>query len=148
MEYTVRKYYNDDYEQVLKIWEATNMGGAHRGDDQNAIKNTLKFGGELLVLEDNQTGNIIGTSWITNDGRRLYLHHFGIDPVFQSKGLSHLLLKHSLLFAKEKNMQIKLEVHENNIIARKLYESYGFKYLGDYDVLIIRDIQTLKNIFD
>jgi ribosomal protein S18 acetylase RimI-like enzyme len=42
-------------------------------------------------------------------------------------------------FARESGLQIKLEVHKNNAIARQLYEKYGFKFLGDYDVFIVRE---------
>ncbi len=138
MDFFVRKYINDDYSQVLEVWNKTEMGGEQRGDDRNSIKTTLQKNGELFVLIDNNTGKIIGTSWITNDGRRLYLHHFGILPEYQSRGLSKLLIEKSLEFAKKLNMQIKLEVHESNYVALSLYKKYGFKYLGDYDVYIIR----------
>jgi len=87
--------------------------------------------------------NIIGSSWLTSDGRRLYLHHFGIIPEYQGRGLSKLLLEESLAFAKEIDQQIKLEVHQNNNIAKNLYTKAGFKYLGDYEVYIIRDISLL-----
>jgi ribosomal protein S18 acetylase RimI-like enzyme len=144
MNFLVRKYINDDYQRCVEIWEATGTGGAHRGDNQNSIKNTLQLGGELFVLIENLEGKIIGTSWITNDGRRLYMHHFAILHEYQSKGLSHLLMEESLKFAKQKNMQIKLEVHKDNEIALNLYKKYGFGYLGDYQVYIIRDLSIIK----
>jgi len=40
-------------------------------------------------------------------------------------------------------MQIKLEVHKNNKIAKTLYQSVSLKYLGDYEVYIIRDINSV-----
>ncbi|MDD3688122.1 MAG: GNAT family N-acetyltransferase [Bacteroidales bacterium] len=113
------------------------MGGAHRGDNLKIISETLKNGGVLFVLLVDE--QIVGTSWITNDSRRLYLHHFGIIPAYQGKGLSNILMDTSMQFARESGLQIKLEVHKNNAIARRLYEKYGFKYLGDYDVFIVRE---------
>lgn len=136
--YKVREYRKEDYAQVMDLWMETELGNPARGDNDAVIENTLKIGGKLFVLTSTKNEQIIGTSWITNDGRRLYLHHFGIKPSHQGQKLSHLLLKTSLDFAKEQNMQIKLEVHKDNIIANNLYENYGFKYLGDYKVLIIR----------
>ncbi|RLD73184.1 MAG: hypothetical protein DRJ10_18120 [Bacteroidetes bacterium] len=94
--------------------------------------------------QDSNNEKIIGSSWLTNDGRRLYLHHFCILPKYQSKGLSKTLLDKSLAFAKEVNLQIKLEVHRDNTIAKELYHKGGFKYLGDYEVYIIRDVNLLK----
>ncbi|HOZ29642.1 MAG TPA: GNAT family N-acetyltransferase, partial [Bacteroidales bacterium] len=129
-----------DYDAVLNVWKQTDMGGAHRGDDLQVIHNTLKVGGELFVLIDNESNRLIGTSWITNDSRRLYLHHFGILPEYQGKGLSNLLMDESMNYARDLKLQIKLEVHKNNEIARELYQKYGFKYLGDYEVFIVREI--------
>lgn len=140
----VRKYLNDDYQQICDLWDITGVGSAKRGDNQNSIKNTLKHGGEFFILAEKNTEKVIGTSWITNDGRRLYLHHFAILPEYQSNGFSHLLVKKSLQYAKEMQLQIKIEVHDDNEIALNLYKSYGFKSLGDYRVFIIRDLDAIK----
>lgn len=142
MTYSVRSYQPEDYDSVLHIWKKTGMGGAHRGDDRRIIEGSLKNGAFLLVLVEDPTENIIGTSWITNDYRRLYLHHFGILPEYQGQGLSHPLMEKSLEVAKKKKMQIKLEVHKDSAPAIQLYKKYGFGYLGDYQVFIIREFQT------
>jgi ribosomal protein S18 acetylase RimI-like enzyme len=116
----------------------TRFGKSERGDNLEVIQNTLALGGCFLVMVHVPDQMIIGTSWITNDGRRLYLHHFGIDPIWQRKGLAKKLLASSLEFAKSVNLQIKLEVGDDNLAALKLYSNGGFKPLGDYRVLIIR----------
>jgi ribosomal protein S18 acetylase RimI-like enzyme len=140
---TVRDYQPGDFPEIEKLWIATGMGGAVRGDDEAAIENTIKPGGKLLILENHGTKEIIGTSWMTVDGRRIYLHHFGIKPEHQGKGYSHLLMKASMEFAESTGKQIKLEVHNTNIIATALYKKWGFQYLGDYDVYIIRDYKSI-----
>ncbi len=140
MNFVVRKFKTGDYNDVLNVWQQTNMGGANRGDNMSVIENTIKNGGVLFVLEETTTQSVVGTSWITNDSRRLYLHHFGILPYYQGKGLSNLLMKESMEFAQNLKLQIKLEVHKDNFKARSLYKKYRFKYLGDYEVFIVRDI--------
>lgn len=139
----VRDYHPPDFEAVDRLWSDTGMSGAARADDQNTIQDTLKTGGKLLVLEEKESGIIIGTSWLTQDGRRIYLHHFGILPEYQGKGYSRDLLNASLEFARSTGLQIKLEVHKSNEIARKMYQKGGFKYLGDYMVYIIRDYTSI-----
>lgn len=139
----IRTYDDEDFDQVNLIWDRTGMGGVLRGDNAVVIRNTLEHGGILFLLTT-EKNKIIGTSWITNDGRRLYLHHFAIDPVYQGKGLSEKLLIASLDFARAKELQIKLEVHHENEAALHLYQSAGFQYLGDYDVYIIRNIQQIE----
>lgn len=140
MEFIVRPFEEKDYREVLNVWQQTDMGGAHRGDNLEIIENTVSNGGVLFVLEEKHSNTIVGTSWITNDSRRLYLHHFGILPYYQGKGLSKLLMEKSMEFARDKKLQIKLEVHKDNVKARELYQKYGFRFLGDYEVFIVRDI--------
>lgn len=134
----IREYLEEDFQDVLNVWEKTNMDTPNRGDNEEIIEDTLEFGGKLLILEDDKHG-VIGTSWITNDQRRLYLHHLCILPEFQKKGYSHMLMEKSMDYAKELDMQIKLEVHKSNNIAKALYKKYWFKYLGDYEVYIVRN---------
>ena len=140
MNQILRDYKESDFDEVNELWIDTGMGGIQRGDNKAIISDTINNGGKLIILEDKETGEIIGTSWLTTDKRRIYLHHFGIRPCFQGKGFSKLLLAQSLAFAREQGLQIKLEVHKNNEVAINLYKKCGFKYLGDYFVFIIRDL--------
>jgi Acetyltransferases len=139
----IRDYKEDDYDEIVKFWYLTDMGNPERGDSKETIKRTLELGGKLLVMESKSSKQICGTSWMTFDGRRILLHHFGILPECQGKGLSKTLLKESLQFVKKNGAQVKLEVHSTNIKAINLYKKFGFKHLGEYNVYIIRDISNL-----
>jgi len=142
-EFKCRDYHQDDFESVSKLWELTGVGNPLRGDDKTTINKTISMGGKFIILTDNKTSEIIGSSWITNDGRRLYLHHFAIHPKYQGLKLSHLLLKESFRFIKNVGLQVKLEVHKDNKVALNLYKNAGFKYLGDYHVYIIRNLNDI-----
>jgi ribosomal protein S18 acetylase RimI-like enzyme len=143
-DFIIRDYQSTDCEAIQNLWNLTGLGGKLRGDDRLVIEKTIQNGGKLIVLVYKMSNEIAGTSWLTTDNRRVYLHHFGIKPEFRGLGLSKLLLKESLSFAKATGMQIKLEVRRDNSAAVKLYTNYGFKYLGDYDVYIIRNYNELK----
>jgi ribosomal protein S18 acetylase RimI-like enzyme len=137
MKINIRDYLPEDYPHIASLWEETSLGGPQRGDNQQIIEQSIAMGGKMLVatLED---GTLIGTSWMTFDGRRLHLHHFGISPRYQRRGIGRQLAIASIAFAKEKGYQIKLEVHQTNTAAIELYKGLDFQYLGDYDVYIIR----------
>ncbi len=143
-DFFVRDYWAADFPHVSDIWERTGMSTPGRGDSAEVIENTLRRSGRLLVLVDREKDTVVGTSWLTNDGRRLYLHHFAIDPDYQGQGLSKPLLRESLKIARELGLQVKLEVHQENVKAISLYKDFGFKRLGDYDVMIIRDLSGIK----
>lgn len=141
--FIIRNFSANDIQQINKIWQRTGLGNAERGDNEEVINKTLKIGGKFFVMENTENNEIVGTSWVTTDNRRLYLHHFGIKPEYQRMGLGMMLAKATLKFAKAKKMQIKLEVHKDNAGAIDLYKKIGFKYLGDYKVFIIRDIEKI-----
>jgi ribosomal protein S18 acetylase RimI-like enzyme len=143
MNLSVRDYQPADFPHVIKIWEATGLGSPERSDDHQTIEKTLGLGGKFLILEDSASKQIIGTAWLTFDGRRFYLHHFGIAPEHQHNGHSHFLMKEVMSLIISKGVQTKLEVHNSNTKAVNLYKKYGFSYLGDYDVYIIRDTNKI-----
>jgi ribosomal protein S18 acetylase RimI-like enzyme len=142
-DFIVRQYRDGDYDSIERFWEITGMGSPERGDNKETVENTLRLGGTLLVLEHKESGRLSGTSWLTFDGRRILLHHFGILPEFQGNGLSKILLQESLRIVKEMGYQVKLEVHSTNIKAINLYKKFGFRHLGEYNVYIIRDVSNL-----
>ncbi|MBW6478462.1 MAG: GNAT family N-acetyltransferase [Bacteroidales bacterium] len=133
----IRDYKPEDYPAITDLWLKTGLGGAHRGDNQQIIEKSIKMGGRMLIAED-QGKRLLATSWMTFDGRRIHLHHFGVLPAFQGRGIGKKLAIESIRFAKNKGFQIKLEVHKTNTEAIKLYTQLGFSYLGDYLVYIVR----------
>ena len=139
----IRDYQPEDYDELISFWYLTDMGNPERGDSRDTISRTLQLGGKLLILESKSSRQICGSSWMTYDGRRILLHHFGILPECQGKGLSKILLKESLQFIKSNGSQVKLEVHSTNFKAINLYKKFGFKHLGEYNVYIIRDTSNL-----
>jgi ribosomal protein S18 acetylase RimI-like enzyme len=138
MNVIIRDYKSSDYEMIQEVWQETGLGGSQRGDNQVIIEHSLKLGGKLFVLEEKETGRIIGTSWITFDGRRLHLHHIGVLTKFQGKGYGKWLTRESLAYSKQTGYQIKLEVNDKNTNAIELYKKLGFQRLGDYDIYIVR----------
>jgi len=142
----IRDFRDEDFTQIEELWEKTGLGNKLRSDDLSIIQLSLKLGGKFIVIEELSSGKIIGTSWMTFDGRRIHLHHFGIDPDYQGRKLSIPLIEETLRFARDKNVQIKLEVHKDNLKAIELYTRNHFKYLGDYMIFIIRDVQGIKDI--
>jgi [ribosomal protein S18]-alanine N-acetyltransferase len=139
----IRDYQEDDFPEIVNLWHLTGLGNPERGDNIDTIRRTLELGGKFLVIAAKHQKLIYGTSWMTYDGRRIMLHHFGIIPEFQGKGLANILLRESLQYVKNKGCQVKLEVHSNNLKAINLYRKQGFAYLDGYKVYIIRDVSNL-----
>ena len=133
-----RDYKSGDFDHVQTLWDLTEVGGKEREDDNEVIMRTIKCGGKLIIMEKNDM--IIGTSWLTTDNRRIFLHHFVIHPDFQGQGLSHILMNASMEYIREKGMQVKLEVHKENHKALNLYRKYKFIDFDGYELMMKRDI--------
>ncbi len=71
LNFFVRDYWAADYPHVADIWERTGISTPGRGDTAGVIENTLRRNGRLLVMVDKASDTVVGTSWLTNDGRRL-----------------------------------------------------------------------------
>ncbi|MFC2112627.1 GNAT family N-acetyltransferase [Bacteroidota bacterium] len=138
----IREYRPEDFPSLLELWQKTDLTQPERGDSEEIIERCSELGGELLVMEDTGSGIIIGSSWMTWDGRRIYLHHFGILPEFQGMGLGTELAEKSLEWIRQKGQQVKLEVHKENHAAKHLYEKLGFFAFRDYDIYMIREFET------
>jgi len=134
----LRSYEVNDYNSVIELWKLIELTDVKRNDSAITIERSLKYGGKFWILEDLSSEELIGTCWLTNDSRRLYLHHLGIHPNYQQKGYGRFLSEKALEYAKKVNMQIKLEVHAQNKFAIKLYKNLGFQYLEEFGVMIKR----------
>lgn len=136
----MRDYRPGDFKSLLELWKQTGLYQPERGDDAKVIERCNVKGGRLLIMEDKESGKIIGSSWMTWDGRRIYLHHFGILPEYQKRGLGTELARESLDWIRQTGQQVKLEVHKDNYPARRLYEKLGFFAFRDYDIYMMRDL--------
>ncbi len=138
----IRDYRPEDFETIYDLWVQTDLTQPERGDSAEVIERCIERGGRLLVMEDYEDGKIIGSSWMTWDGRRIYLHHFGILPAYQGRGLGTELARESLEWIRKTGQQVKLEVHKDNVAAKRLYEKLGFFAFRDYDIYMIRDLES------
>ncbi|MGC9342537.1 MAG: GNAT family N-acetyltransferase [Bacteroidales bacterium] len=136
-----REFTRDDFPEIQKLWEITGMGSPERSDTADTILNCNKLGGYFIVMYLPEKNKIIGTSWMTWDGRRTYIHHFGIHPDYQGLGLGKILGWESLKYIRKIGSQVKLEVHKKNDIAKNLYQKLGFFAFTDYDIYMIRKLE-------
>jgi|GEM_PF-84592 len=137
-QFIIRDFLPDDFTQLKLLWEDTGLSYPERGDDLETIEETLRMGGRLLVMVDKRDGSIIGSSWMTCDGRRMFLHHFGIRTDWQNKGLGTKLAEACMAYLKTKHKQVKLEVHKDNTTAIRLYKKFGFFEFENYRTFMIR----------
>lgn len=135
----IRDYRESDYASLMQLWRVTGLALPERKDDAGVIKRCNGMGGRLLVLENTAAGEIIGSSWMTWDGRRIYLHHFGIHPDWQNMGFGTKLAEASVEWIRSTGQQVKMEVHKENKTAISIYKKLGFFAFEDYELYMIRE---------
>ena len=94
----LRDFQEADFDSLVKLWTATGIGNPARGDTLECVRATLDHGGRLFVLDKSDV--VVGSAWITDDGRRLYLHHMAVLPEFQGRGLSRRLMDAAVALAR------------------------------------------------
>lgn len=134
---TIRNFKPSDFPDIEALWRETGLYNPDRGDTAEIILRCNAVGGKFLILEDESNSRIIGTSWMTWDGRRVLLHHFAVLPSMQRRGYGRELALESLAFARKKSSPMKLEVQRENLPAVQLYRNLGFKLFEGLDVYII-----------
>ena len=133
----IRDYQSSDFPMLVSLWNESGISSPHRGDSLESIEQCNALGGKLLVMEDPLDGKIIASSWLTWDGRRIFMHHFTVLPSFQNQGYGRTLALKSLSYARQMGFPVKLEVSPKNLPAIQLYRSLGFELLGDYNVYML-----------
>jgi len=76
-------------------------------------------------------GNVIGYIFVSKIEDQFHLNNIAVHPDFIGQKIGSSLIKHIIMRAKNRKVNIiLLEVSINNITARKCYKSLGFIQVG------------------
>ncbi|MDY6895218.1 MAG: GNAT family N-acetyltransferase [Thermotogota bacterium] len=130
----------EDYEQMYRLWQATEGMGLSESDTKENIERFLnKNSGLNYVCEDN--GKIIGTILCGEDGRRGYLYHLAVDKKYRRNGIGENLVNLVLNSLKEKSIiKCHLFVYYENEIGKTFWEKTGW-YKRDELLIYSKDIK-------
>ncbi|MEN6438372.1 MAG: ribosomal protein S18-alanine N-acetyltransferase [Syntrophobacter sp.] len=90
--------------------------------------------------------------WCVAD--EIQILNIAVHPDFRRQGMAGALLAHAIERGREKKvMLVTLEVRRSNDAARRLYESFGFKVVGErpnyygapVESAILMELEILKN---
>jgi ribosomal protein S18 acetylase RimI-like enzyme len=121
-----------DYPEAIRLWKS--MGPGVRvgvSDSEAEIKKKLARDPDLFLLAEDENG-LVGTVIGGFDGRRGFVYHLAVAPLFRRKGVGSLLMQEV-----EKRLRAKgclrcyLLVRPDNLDAQNYYKDVGWNVLDD-----------------
>ena len=123
-----KKQYSKEFFLLNKEWieESWHLEDSDKKDLLNPDK-IFENGGQVFFALDNKI--VIGTvAMIKSSNDRFELAKMTVKYCFRGKGIANMLMDECLKFAKKNNArEIFLISNDSLIIARNLYDKYGFK---------------------
>lgn len=117
--------FGQTYENALRMTEAEWRSYAGRGEERNRL---------FVVAVDEESGDFVGMMGgaLDHGGGAPFLVGVFVSPRYRGKrrGVSDLLLETIEEWARGYSDRLQLDVHEDNLRARRYYESRGFVETG------------------
>lgn len=126
MAFTLRTFTLDDYEQIVELWQKTNL---HVGpsETREGLLHKLEHYPELFIVaveDDRIVGSVVGGY----DGRRGWANKVAVDPVMQGSGLGRQLMNELEDRLRAIGCQkLNLMVARSNAHVQHFYERLGFE---------------------
>lgn len=116
---------NDDYQEVLVLWENTPGIGLSGADEHPAIERYLERNpGMSFIAREGAT--VVGTVLCGHDGRRGFIHHLAVAPSHRKGGLGRLLVERALAAIAPNVQKCHLFVYADNLEAQDFWRATGW----------------------
>jgi ribosomal protein S18 acetylase RimI-like enzyme len=132
-EVSIREFrFPADYPQAIRLWESMGQGirvGA--SDREPEIKKKLGRDADLFLVAEEENG-LVGTVIGGFDGRRGFVYHLAVAPLFRRKGIGSLLMREVENRLRSKGcIRCYLLVRPDNLVAQHYYKEVGWTALDD-----------------
>ena len=143
--------YSSIFYELNKLWieESWLLEKSDKFDLLNPKESIIDKGGEIFfALID---GNVIGTVAMIRSADRIYeLAKMTVDINYRGNGVANKLMDQCLDYAINNNaQQIYLITNDTLVIARNLYDKYGFKEVKlDSDKYLRGNVKMVLNLVE
>jgi ribosomal protein S18 acetylase RimI-like enzyme len=88
----IREMFSTDYDAALALWQRCTGMGLSDADERAPMTRFLERnpGLSFIAMEDDQ---LIATVLCGSDGRRGYLYHLAVDPLYRRRGIGGELVR-------------------------------------------------------
>ena len=122
----------DDYNAVYNLWlSCSGMGLNDLDDSEEGIRKFLERNPETCFVAEND-GMVIGVIIAGNDGRRGYIYHTAVNPLFRGRGTGRKLVESAMNALKEAGInKVALVVFGRNKDGNEFWKKMGFTVRED-----------------
>ncbi len=139
MKLETREMVADDYDEVFPLWERAEGVGLTDADSREGVEKYLARNPGLSLVAC-QDGYIIGAILGGHDGRRGYLHHLAISPLYRRQGIGAALVRECLARLAASGIQkCHAWVYQKNHKAQAFWRKIGWSERDDL-VVVSREV--------
>ena len=128
-EIETRAFKIDDYDSAIALWKRVEGLDVAEGDDRETIQRFLDRNPGLsrTALIGSK---LIGAVLCGHDGRRGYIYHLAVDPVFHGRGIGRRLIDECLAGLKLAGLErVNILVAADNPRGRDFWRGTGWEHL-------------------
>jgi ribosomal protein S18 acetylase RimI-like enzyme len=131
----IREMSIEDYAEVVKFWSSIEGIGLSDADTYGNINTFLKRNVGLSFIAEENERQVVGAILCGHDGRRGYLHHLAVSPVYRKNGIASQLVANCLAKLKEEGIRkCHLFVFVNNQQGMDFWNHLGFRKRNDINI--------------
>ena len=117
----------NDYDSSIDLWKRTEGMGLSESDSRDAIAAYLNRNAGMSFVCVNDL-KVIGTILAGHDGRRGFIYHVAVDPLYRGKSIAKQLVTLSLDKLKLEGItKCHLMVIEDNEIGKQFWAKVGWQ---------------------
>lgn len=122
----------DDYEKVYELWmSCAGMGLNNLDDSKEGIEQFLNRNPETCFVAEIEKV-IVGVIIVGNDGRRGYIYHTAVNPLYRKQGIAKTLVKAAMNVLQKSGInKVALVVFDRNETGNDFWEKMGFTVRND-----------------
>jgi ribosomal protein S18 acetylase RimI-like enzyme len=122
----------DDYEKVYELWmSCAGMGLNNLDDSKEGIEQFLNRNPETCFVAEIENV-IVGVIIVGNDGRRGYIYHTAVNPLYRKQGIAKTLVKAAMNALQKSGInKVALVVFDRNETGNDFWEKMGFTVRND-----------------
>lgn len=131
MNYYIRDFEMEDYDDAYELWKHTDGIGLSSADSKDAVAYFLKHNPGLSQVAKIEE-KLVGAMLCGQDGRRGYIHHLAVAKDYREQGIGRAMVEKCLQALHEQGiMKCHLFVYQSNDKGKQFWANGGWKSRDD-----------------